>query len=288
MLTTIQELLYRWLTPEVIRTGLRVVIIIFIGYPLLRLISRTIGKSIGKKKNSLQTEMLIKKGIYYTGVTIILIVLLNEFGFRISVLLGALGVFGIAIGFASQTSVSNIISGLFLITEKPFEIGDVVQIGSTSGIILSVDLLSVKLRTFDNRFVRIPNETIIKTEMINISRHPIRRLDLDVGVAYKEDIRKVIGILQDIAAKNPYCLEEPEPLIFFNNFGDSALEIRFAVWFEKNDLLNLRKTILIEIKERFDAENIEIPFPHLSLYTGEATEPLPVRIVPESQGSEPG
>jgi small-conductance mechanosensitive channel len=288
MLSSLSNALTDLMTPQTIKTAIKVLLIIFAGYPLLRVISGALGRSIGKKKKSLQTEMLVKRGIYYIGMAVILISVLNEFGFRISVLLGALGIFGIAIGFASQTSVSNIISGLFLITEKPFEIGDIVQVGSTVGTVLSVDFLSVKLRTFDNRFVRIPNEVIIKTEMINISRFPIRRLDLDIGVAYKEDIRKVIDILRDIAGKNPYCLEEPEPMIFFNNFGDSALEIRFAVWFEKSDLLNLRKSLLIEVKERFDTEGIEIPFPHLSLYTGEATNPMPVRLVTEGKESKPG
>jgi small-conductance mechanosensitive channel len=287
MLTTISETISRYLTPEVIRTGIRVIIIIFIGLPLVKIISRSVGRTIGKKKDSLQTEMIVTKGILYAGLALIFVALLNEFGFRISVLLGALGIFGIAIGFASQTSVSNIISGLFLITERPCEIGDMVQIGSTTGIVLSIDILSTKLRTFDNRFIRIPNETILKTEMINISRFPIRRMDLDIGVAYKEDIRRVMAILKDIAGKNPYCLEEPAPRIFLNEFGNSSINIRFSIWFEKSDWLNLRTSIKLEIKERFDAEGIEIPFPHISLYTGEATKPMPLKITDSERESKP-
>ena len=287
MLSSISESISALLTPETVKIGIRVIIIIFLGIPLIKIISQVIGRSL-RKKHSQQTVMLVRKGILYLGLAIVFITLLNEFGFKLSVFLGALGIFGVAIGFASQTSVSNIISGLFLITEKPFEIGDIVQVGSTTGMILSIDLLSIKIRTFDNRFVRIPNETIIKTETINISRFPIRRLDLDVGIAYKEDIRKVIGILQDIASRNQYVLQEPEPMIFFNNFGDSALEIRFAIWFQKSDIMNIRKSILIDIKERFDAEGIEIPFPHLSLYTGEVTKPMPVQIVKPDGESKPG
>lgn len=224
----------------------------------------------------MQTEMLVKKSIVYIGGVLLFFFLLNELGFQVSVLLGALGIFGVAIGFASQTSVSNIISGIFVITERPFEIGDVVQVGSTIGVVLSIDLLSAKLRTFDNRFVRIPNETIIKTEMTNITRFPIRRLDLDIGVAYKENIRRVIEVLRDVAAKNKYCLEEPAPVIFTNKFGDSSINIRYALWFEKSDIINLIGSIMLDIKERFDAEDIEIPFPHVTLYTGEETKPMPI------------
>ena len=276
-----------WLTPENLRILIKMAIIIFVGLPLVKIVSNSIGKTMGRRKNSLQTEMLVRKTLYYLGLTAILVLLLNIFGFSISVLLGAMGIFGVALGFASQTSVSNIISGIFLISERPIEIGDVVQIGSTVGSVLSVDLLSVKLRTFDNRYVRIPNEAIIKTEMVNITRFPIRRLDLEIGVAYKEDIRRVIAVLKDIASKNPYCLEEPEPVIFLNEFGNSSINIRFNIWFEKTDLINLRSSIMLAIKERFDAEGIEIPFPHISVYTGEATKPFPVKLTNEERESKP-
>jgi small-conductance mechanosensitive channel len=85
-------------------------------------------------------------------------------------------------------------------------------------------------------------------------------------------------MLRDIADKNPYCLDEPEPFVMFMNFGYSALDIVFGVWFAKEQFLNLRKTIMREIKERFDAEDIEIPFPHRTLYTGSVTEPFPIRL----------
>ena len=113
---------------------------------------------------------------------------LRELGFKLSVLLGAAGVLTVAVGFASQTSASNIISGLFLLGERPFSVGDVIRVGSTTGEVLSIDLLSAKLRTFENLFVRIPNETLIKSEVTNLSRLPVRRLDLKIGIAYKEEV----------------------------------------------------------------------------------------------------
>jgi len=175
--------------------------------------------------------------------------------------------------------VSNIISGLFLISEKAFAVGEIIQVGNTKGIILSIDLLSVKLRTFDNHLIRIPNETLIKNEVRNITRFPVRRLDINIGVAYKENVEKVRTVLLDIADKNPFCLDEPEPAVRFDNFGDSALEFLFAVWCVREDYLKLKNRIMQEIKESFDAKGIEIPFPHRTLYTGLATEPFPIRIV---------
>jgi small-conductance mechanosensitive channel len=200
-----------------------------------------------------------------------------ELGFDLSVLLGAAGILTVAIGFASQTSASNVISGLFLLGERPFAVGDVIRVGGTTGEVLSVDLLSVKLRTFDNLFVRIPNETMIKSEVTNLRRFAIRRVDLQVGVAYKEDLREVREVLLEVANRNPLCLEEPAPLIIFQGYGDSSINHQFSVWAKTENFLELRNSIPVEIKEAFDEHGIEIPFPHRTLYTGSETDPFPVR-----------
>jgi len=266
------------ITTENFATGIRILLLICIGFPLLFFCAAIVGKTT-KKRLSPQANMLVRKGIFYSGSIFVVLAILYQLGFKLTALLGAAGIAGIAIGFASQTSVSNIISGLFLISEKPFAVGELIKVGDTMGTVLSIDLLSVKLRTFDNQLVRIPNETLIKNQVNNITRFPIRRLDIELGVAYKEDITKVRNVLSDIAANNPYCLDEPEPLIVFKNFGDSALEFLFAIWCVKTDFLKLRNTIMQKIKEQFDAEGIEIPFPHRTLYTGSVTNPFPVHIV---------
>lgn len=267
-----------WISPDKINTILRVALLIGFGIPLLIFFSRLAGR-ITKKNFSAQSSMLVRKVIFYAGSIILLITVLHQVGFNLTALLGAAGIVGIAIGFASQTSVSNIISGFFLIWEKPFEVGDVIKVGDTTGVVLSIDLMSLKLRTFDNLFVRIPNETLIKSQVTNVTRFPIRRFDLQVGVAYKEDVEKVRTVLLEVAKNNPLCLDEPEPLVIFQKYGDSALEFLFAVWFLKTDFLALRNSIMQEVKKRFDDEGIEIPFPHRTLYSGAVTDPFPIQIV---------
>ncbi len=265
---------------------LRVLVIVGAGVPIVLLLAATLAR-YARKRLSPQVAILGRNVVRYLGFVLILLTVMREMGFELTPFLGAAGILGLAIGFASQTSVSNVISGLFLLFERPFAIGDVIEVSGTSGIVLSVDLLSVKLRTFDNRYVRVPNESIIKNPLVNITRHPIRRFDLNLGVAYKEDIGQVIGILNEIADANPWCLDEPAPIIMFTGFGASELQIFFAVWFAKADFAQLRSTIIREIKERFDAEGIEIPFPHHSLYAGEVTAPFPIRIVTENNAPQP-
>ena len=270
----INEAFLTWLEAEWVSA----VLILIIGWPLVRLVAGILRKSLNKHSTP-QASMLGYRFVLYGGSVILALTALDQFGVPLSTILGAAGIASVAIGFAAQTSLSNLISGIFLIWEKPFAVEDVIRSGDTTGVVVAIDLLSTKIRTFDNMLVRIPNETLIKNQTTNITRFQIRRFDINLGVAYKEDVGKVISILKEIANNNPNCLDEPEPLILFKGFGESALEFLFGVWFAKADFLNLRNSIQREIKERFDAEGIEIPFPHRTLYSGEATKPFPVRVV---------
>ncbi|MDF1799283.1 MAG: mechanosensitive ion channel family protein [Planctomycetota bacterium] len=252
-------------------------VVFLLGWALSKLVSSRVAALVSEHVSK-QTVMLLRRGILYFGLLVSLSMALQQLNFSLGIFLGAAGVLTVAIGFASQTSASNIISGLFLLGERPFSVGDVVQIGGTSGEVLSIDLLAIHLRTFDNIFVRIPNETVIKSEVRTLSRFPIRRYDLQLGIAYKEDIERVREILLEVADADPICLEEPVPLIIFQGFGDSSIDLQFSIWSARENYLELRNKISGAVKRRFDEEGIEIPFPHRTLYTGSATEPLPIRL----------
>ncbi len=277
----------RILRPEDPFVLLRAAAWVFLGTPLVLALSRWV-RGVVASRYSPQQGLVAGKLVLYPGLLLVLVTTLNELQFSLTPLLGAAGIVGIAVGFASQTSVSNVISGFFLIAEKSFEVDDVIQVGNTTGRILSIDTLSVKLRTFDNRYIRIPNETLVKSEVVNITRFPIRRLDLNVGVAYKEDIPRVRKLLLEVARDNPRSLMEPEPVVFFDGYGDSSLDLRLTVWATRENFFALKTSMLERIKARFDAEGVEIPFPHLSLYAGEVTDPLPVRLFLEREGDGAG
>lgn len=268
----------------------RALILLLVGIPAAWAISGWIQRWLGRTATP-QRGLIVGKLLWYGGVATLLVTALMELGFNLAPLLGAAGILGIALGFASQTSVSNIISGFFLMGEQPFVVGDVVQVGQTVGTVLSIDMMSVKLRTFDNKFVRIPNESLIKSELTNITRFPIRRLDVLVGIAYKEDIARVRDVLMEVAGANPRALMEPRPQVIFDGYGESSLNLRFTVWAVRSSWLDLKNSIHEEIKDRFDDEGIEIPFPHRTLYTGSVTDPFPVRVIgpePDAPGSDLG
>ncbi|MFO7660348.1 MAG: mechanosensitive ion channel family protein [Candidatus Cloacimonadaceae bacterium] len=275
-LVDFQALLSSFITPERISLVIRIVLMLVIGIPLVRFFRRMTGKVI-QDKLSAQSEMLIKRAVSYLGWLILIVMILNEFGFKLSAFLGAAGVLGVAIGFASQTSFSNIISGIFLISEKPFVVGDIVQVGDTVGVVLSIDLLSIKVRTFDYRYVRIPNENMIKNQITNLTRFDSRRVNLMLSVAYKDNLNKVIEILKDVAANEPLAQKEPEPVVQLAEFADSGISILFGVWALNENYVALKNALLIKVKQSFDEEDIEIPFPHVKL-ANEEYNPLPLAV----------
>ena len=272
--------LSNYFNPATIDKFIRIVFILIIGSGSIHLISYLIKRSLSRQLSK-QSMMLVIRTVVYTGYAGLVLIVVREMEYDLTALFGAAGVVGIVIGVASQTSIGNIISGLFLVSEKSFELGDVVRVGDKTGTVYAIDLLSIKVRTFDNLLIRIPNQTVISTELVNITKFPIRRLDFQVGVAYKEDLRKVKTILEEVVRKNPLCLEEPEPVIIFQAFGSSSIDITLGVWFEKSNYLKVRNSVFVEVKEAFDREGIEIPFPHVSVYAGEASKPITVKLQEE-------
>lgn len=264
---------------------LRVIILLFVALPLLGLFRKWVRVFFTKNYNQ-HYGLLAGKVTFYFGLSLIVVMVLHNLGFQLAPLLGAAGIVGVALGFASQTSVSNVISGLFLIAEQPFKVDDIITVSGTTGIVYSIDTLSVKLRMFNNQFVRIPNETMIKSEVTNISRFPLRRVDVNISVAYKEDLNRVREVLFDVADKNPTALQHPEPLMIFDKFGNSSIDILFVAWAVREEFLKLRNSLNMDIKKRFDEEGIEIPFPHLSLYSGSASKPLPLDVAFKDQAPD--
>ncbi|HKL33196.1 MAG TPA: mechanosensitive ion channel family protein [Tangfeifania sp.] len=256
---------------------LSIVILAVAGLIILYTIAFIVRKILPEKWSK-QRKMIINRAVLYTGFVVLFFIIVAELKIDLTAVFGAAGVIGIVVGIASQTSIGNIVSGFFLVSEKSFEIGDVVRLGDKSGTVYSIDLLSIKIKTFDNVLIRVPNQTVISTELINITRFAVRRMDFNLSVAYKEDLEKVKKILQEVVRNNPLCLEEPDPVIIFQNFGNSGIEILLGVWFEKTNFLKVKNSVFQEIKAAFDKEGIEIPFPHVTLYTGAETKPFPVNM----------
>ena len=285
MFETLLPELPELVTPEKVLAFTRAIVLLVIGLFAARVTAGSLRRILARHVET-QQQQLIGRGSYYLVLSLFVVAALHQLGFNLGVVLGAAGILTVALGFASQTSASNIISGLFLLAEQPFKVGDVVRVGETTGEVLSIDLLSVKLRTFDNTFVRVPNENLIKSEVKTLTRFPIRRIDIPVGVAYKENLEQVRAVLLEVADRNPLCLDQPKPQIFLGGFGDSSVDLQFSVWTMRENFIEVKNNLLEAVKRAFDEAGIEIPFPHRTLYAGTQTLPLPVRILGANSSAE--
>ena len=254
------------------------IVLCIIGFLIARFVSNAFVGTIGSRFNAHQ-QLIWRRGIFYFIFLIFVMASLKEAGFKLSVFLGAAGILTVALGFASQTSASNLISGMFLIGEGSFEIGDTIQItlirGHTiEGEVISIDLLSVKLLTQDNIYVRLPNEQLIRAPVHNLSKFPLRRIPITLAINFHEDIIKVREVLLDVANKYPLVLADPKPAVTVTAFRESTIELLFAIWCRQENFLKVRDEMQERIRNGFMDNQIEIPVPKMGFVDHPLSRPL--------------
>lgn len=220
----------------------------------------------------------IKTGVGYLGVAIAGLIGISAAGIDLSSLALVAGALSLGIGFGLQNIVSNFVSGLILLAERPFKVGDWVVTGSTEGFVKKISVRATEIETFSRQSIIVPNSELINAPVGNWNhRNSLGRVDVPVGVSYDADPRRVIEILTEIARGHEMVLNNPEPSVHFVGFGDSSLD--FEVKAHIADVLNglsVRTELRLQIFERLKAEGIEIPFPQrdLNIKFGEDEEAL--------------
>ena len=239
-------------------------LIIFIFWIVYKLIIRGI-KKVPERKLSKPRSMIILKFVKYIFYIIIVMYVLSLFGVKLAAIWGAAGIAGVAVGFAAQTSVSNLISGRFVLTEGAINIGDTIIVDGITGIVDSINLISVTIHTLDNEMVRIPNSTIINTNLMNKSFHTKRRLTVTCPIAYGDDLQLALDTYMKAAKSCPTVLQDPEPAVWIDQFCDSGINVTVAVWFDPNDFLKTKSDLHIAIMREKAAVGLETPFNRLDV-----------------------
>ncbi len=240
-------------------------LILFVIWLVFRLIAKAI-RRVPETKLPAQRAAIIVKFLRYICYVVLVLYVLGLFGINLKAIWGAAGIAGVAIGFAAQTSVSNLISGLFVLTEGSIHVGDTIIVGDVTGIVDEVKLLSVRVHTYDNQMVRIPNSTIIGSNLTNNSYHNKRRLTLKVGVDYSTDMRKALETLQKAPSLCPTVLSDPAPAVWFDGFDASSINLVVAVWFKPVDFLQTKNDLYVAMKQVLDEAGISIPFNQLDVH----------------------
>ena len=253
-----RELLQQWLASPGLGRAAAAFVVLGIGVLLARLASAAVGRLVSRRGTA-QQALLSRRTVFYGVLGLTVASVLRQLGVDLSVLLGAAGVLTVALGFAAQTSASNLISGLFLLAERPFVIGDVIRAGGTTGEVVSIDLLSLKLRTLDNLLVRIPNEWLLKNEITNYTRYPIRRVDVRFTVGFRQDLTRVRELLEGIANAQPLCFDEPRPQLQVQGFGAAGIDLLFSVWAQRDNVIEVGNAVQQGMQEAFARAGVELP-----------------------------
>jgi small conductance mechanosensitive channel len=211
---------------------------------------------------------LLVRNLYRATVMIFALVMAaDQIGVNVGAALAGLGVVGIAVGFAAQDSIANVISGIMIFMDKPFEVGDWITVVDQSGEVNDITMRSTRIRTKRNTYVVIPNKTIIDAVLVNHSQKGITRVDIPVGIAYKESIPRAREVMRASARGVEGVMTEPAPGVVVMELGDSSVNLSLRVWIERaTDEEPVYSAVMEAAKLALDEAGIEIPYPHLQLF----------------------
>ncbi len=250
------------ITPQNIAKLIGAVIAFFIVFVIYKIIQFGYRKTAAAKLSD-TTASLIERLIRYIFYIVVLMIILKLFGISLSAIWGAAGIAGVALGFAAQTSVSNLISGLFVLTEKTMKHGDFIEVDGISGIIDEIGLLAIKIHTPDNQTIRIPNSTIINSKLINYSANDYRRYVFELGVDYGTDLAKAKEVLMTVPGMCPTVItDNPNyaPAAFPTTLGDSCINMSLVVWCKRENFLATKEAVCFNVVKVLNEAGINIPF----------------------------
>ena len=247
----LQQLFYHPLFPAIVKIAL----LIFVGLPAVYMCARMVSGYCTRRMHA-HVGFIVSKLICYGGISYIILSILHECGFNITAFLGAAGVIGVAVGFASQTSMANGVAGIFLLFERAFVIGDEISSGGMTGKIESIDLFAITLRTSDNTLVRIPHEQVIKREMINLSYFAARKLLYTLILELNEPYSHAVAIIKKTCANQSHILAVHE--IYLDEIVGNRYTIRVRISVNTADVRNVRESYVYALADGLRTNNITV------------------------------
>ena len=198
----------------------------------------------------------------YAGLILTFVVALGQFGIQTTSIIAVLGAAGLAIGLALQGTLSNVAAGIMLLLLRPFGVGDWIEANGISGTVQEIGLFSTQIDTFENVYISVPNSSIWSSIIINHSRHKVRRMDIDIGIAYEANLDEAEKALMALCA-DKRVHKVPAPQFLVVAYGDSAITVRLRLYADYSQYFQLNWDLNRRLKETLEAHNIEIPFPQL-------------------------
>lgn len=237
-----------------------------IGWIIARILRNTALKVFSKTGLEQSLSKFFSRIIYLLILVVSLVTALQQMGVETTSIIAVLGAMSLAVGLALQDSLSNFAAGVTILVLRPFKIGDYISGAGIEGTVKDINLFSTELATVENLKIVVPNSKLSSDVIKNYSANRTRRIDLIVGIGYDSSIVKAKTILEEILKKEPKVLNSPQWLIAVGELGDYSVNLVLRVWVKNENYWDIRFSLLNEIKNSFDKEGIEIPYPKREVF----------------------
>lgn len=264
------QIINDYLIPYGTKILLAIAIFVF-GKWIARIISKLLGKAAFASTKDDMLQSFVKSISYFLLLLIVVIAALSQLGINTSSLVALIGAAGLAIGLSLQNSLQNFAAGVMLLVFKPFRKGDLIETGGMTGVVESMGLLVLELRTGDNKTVLIPNGKVFSDSIVNNSDNPTRRIDFTFDISYDSNLKDAKDIIARILAENNLVLKDPEPVIAVGALAANSVQLVVRPWVKTADYWAAYWGITESVKLEFDKAGIEIPFNQMALHLPEKT-----------------
>ncbi len=211
-------------------------------------------------------KRFLATAVFWAVFVLGILIVLALFGVNVTPLFAVFGGLSFILGFALQETLGNLASGLMIMVLKPFDTGDYIEVGGSSGFVDEMSVVSTKIRTFDNQIIVVPNSKIWGDVITNVSASDERRVDLVFGIAYSDNAAHAIAVLKELVKNHDLCLSSPRAEVFVGELGDNSVNIFCRPWSKSDDYWTVYWDLTGQAKERFDQEGISIPFPQRDVH----------------------
>ncbi len=243
------------------------IVLLIVGWTVAGWVRRGVRHALDRVPRMDETlKPFLAKLVWYLVMIFVLVAVLNQFGVQTTSLIAVLGAAGLAIGLALQGMLKNVASGVMLLFLRPFNIGDYVGAGGIAGTVVEIGLFNTEISTSDGLCLIVPNSTIWSSPITNFSRNPTRRFDLPVGIGYDDDVDGAQALLLGLMTGDKRVLADPEPLVFVQSLGDSAVILNLRGWINSGDYWATVRELNKAIKVELQKAGYSIPFPQRDLH----------------------
>ncbi len=243
------------------------VVILLLGWLAIKVIDALVRKAIlrGKAKNALFVNFVCAV-VSKVCWAILLVTVAGRLGVNVGPLIAGLGVTGFILGFAFQESLGNLASGMMIAINEPFKVGDVVDAAGYSGVIMEVNMMATIMKTADGKRITIPNKSVWGGPIVNYNTLGLRRVDLQVGIDYGEDVSHAIDVIREAVSSVPGVLADPAPGVAVASLNDSAVQINVRPWVKSEDYWTVASATLSTVKDELKRAGVKIPFPQIEVH----------------------